>query len=115
MLFQGGPPLLEVISIARDGLAGVLPMALFPTVNAAVFSLLVIFFFLGEMRVFIFKLRACRKVIDIYSGRAESISVSGADSRAVAVITISIGEVIHAPDLVKFFGQFNKVGEGSWQ
>ena len=104
---------LEAISIARDRSARVLPMALFSTVNAAVFLLSAIFFFLGETRVFLLKLRACGEVIDIYSGRTESIGVGGADSRAATVITTSIVGVVHGPDLVKFFSQFDKAGEGS--
>ena len=82
---------MKAILIARDGSADVLPMALFFTINAAVFSSSAIFFFLGETRVFLLKLRACRKVIDIYSERAESIGFGGADSRAAAVITTSTG------------------------
>ena len=86
---RGGPS-LEAISIARDGSAGVLLMALFFTVNAAVFSLSAIFF-LGEMRVFLLELGACREVVDIYSERAESIGFGGVNNRAVAVITTSTG------------------------
>ena len=86
-----GAPSLEAISIVRDGLAGVLPMALFFTVNAVVFMSLAIFLFLGETRVFLFELGVCREVIDIYSGRTESISFSGANNRATAIIITNTG------------------------